>query len=251
MTLATSMQTISRNLQSVIIPNLKHSQRVYEQVLGEHTDQQVRWLDLGCGRRVFFPWRVQQELEVVRRCKLVVGLDLDLPSLLDHRSIPLRVAGDISQLPFRDCSFDLVTANMVVEHLDRPDAQFREVRRVLRPGGIFILHTPNSWGYATMAARLIPECLKKKLIWLLQDREEQDVFKTFYRANTRKGIDAIAKATDFRVRRAQMLASGAQTLAIPPLVFFELLWLKLLMSDMLAPLRTDMIVILERQDGRP
>ena len=32
-------------------------------------------------------------------------------------------------------TFDLVTANMVVEHLTQPVRQFSEIQRVLRPGG--------------------------------------------------------------------------------------------------------------------
>lgn len=44
---------------------------------------------------------------------------------------------DAEQLPFDADSFDAVVANFVVHHLARPEKVFREVNRVLKPGGRF------------------------------------------------------------------------------------------------------------------
>ena len=54
---------------------------------------------------------------------------------------------DIEKLPFSDGFFDLVTAFNVIEHLRNPDNMLREVRRVLKKRGFFMLSTPNiaSW----------------------------------------------------------------------------------------------------------
>lgn len=52
------------------------------------------------------------------------------------------------QLPFDDESFDIVVSNHVVEHVgQRPDqlVHLREIRRVLRPGGVAYLATPTRW----------------------------------------------------------------------------------------------------------
>lgn len=46
-------------------------------------------------------------------------------------------------LPFADASFDVVLSFQVIEHVPDADAYLREVRRVLRPGGRFILATPD------------------------------------------------------------------------------------------------------------
>ena len=45
-------------------------------------------------------------------------------------------AGEASELPFDDGSFDLVFGHAVLHHLPDLDAAFREFRRVLRPGGV-------------------------------------------------------------------------------------------------------------------
>lgn len=47
------------------------------------------------------------------------------------------------RLPFDDASFDIVCANQVFEHVDNLDLALREVRRVLRPGGLFLNIFPS------------------------------------------------------------------------------------------------------------
>jgi SAM-dependent methyltransferase len=48
-------------------------------------------------------------------------------------------------LPFPDASFDVVMSFDVFEHIPDSDAHLREVRRVLRPGGAYLIQTPNKW----------------------------------------------------------------------------------------------------------
>jgi SAM-dependent methyltransferase len=49
------------------------------------------------------------------------------------------VAGDVEELPFRDGAFDVVTCRIAAHHFADVAAAVREVRRVLRPGGSFLL----------------------------------------------------------------------------------------------------------------
>src|SRR5438552_3817688 len=133
-------------LRDAIVPGLRYSQHFYEHRLAELVNPGVDWLDLGCGHHVLPLWKEQAERALVRRCRSVTGVDCDRPSLDRHRSVRRLVCGDITGLPFRDGSFDLVTANMVVEHLRDPENQFREIGRILRPGGMLLLHTPNALG---------------------------------------------------------------------------------------------------------
>lgn len=58
--------------------------------------------------------------------------------------IPIDRGVDVMKgLPYPDASFDVVTLVEVIEHLENHRAALTEVARVLKPGGILVLTTPN------------------------------------------------------------------------------------------------------------
>ena len=168
-------------------------------------------------------------------------LDPRLALLTRHGTISVLACGNGSTLPFADNSFDLVTANMVLEHLADPSAQFLEIRRVLDSQGVFLCHTPNVLGYTTMFARLLPEFLKKRLIALVQRRKAADVFKTYYHANSRRRLRRIAKESGLGVIDLSMTLSSAELALVTPIAALELLWIRALMSPRLEALRPSII----------
>ena len=121
-----------------IVPGHTSAQNVYYRLLKEHLPQQPIWLDLGCGHQLFPDWLKAEEMEMIRRSKQLVGIDLDRPGLLKHAGLRDKVEGSLAALPFRTESFDVVTANMVVEHLSDPDGILREIHRMLKSGGLFV-----------------------------------------------------------------------------------------------------------------
>lgn len=50
---------------------------------------------------------------------------------------------NVNQLPYQENSFDVVTATEVIEHLENPRLFLRDINRVLKPGGLCVLSTPN------------------------------------------------------------------------------------------------------------
>lgn len=57
---------------------------------------------------------------------------------------PLR--SDALEIPIRGGALDLVSAFQVVEHVASPERFLEEARRILKPGGILLLSTPNPAG---------------------------------------------------------------------------------------------------------
>lgn len=54
--------------------------------------------------------------------------------------------GNILNLTFDDEMFDVFTSFETIEHVNDEDTQMKEVKRVLKKGGLYILSTPNNWG---------------------------------------------------------------------------------------------------------
>jgi len=235
-------------LKEYVTPGLVYSQDLFERELESVVREETVWLDVGCGHQLLPPWRLSTERVLIGRSALVVGIDLDFPSLGNHRSISRTCMATASNLPFADGTFDLVTANMVVEHLDDPVTQFAEITRVLKPGGIFMFHTPNVYGYTTVGARLIPRRLKGRTIQFLEGREEADVFPAHYRANSESRIRQIASQVGLNISRFRLVCSSAQFVMLPPLLILELLWIRLLLTRLFRKLRTNIICCLRRPD---
>jgi len=61
-----------------------------------------------------------------------------------YGELPLQLVDGV-RLPFADASFDVVLSFDVFEHIPDSDAHLAEVRRVLRPGGHYLMQTPNKW----------------------------------------------------------------------------------------------------------
>jgi len=86
--------------------------------------------------------------ELVRRGCHVQGVELRQEFVDQARdwygTLPLQQIGGIA-LPFPDRSFDIVMSFDVFEHIPDSDGHLDEVVRVLRPGGSYVLQTPNKW----------------------------------------------------------------------------------------------------------
>lgn len=99
-------------------------------------------LDLGAGTG-----HSSKALRRRYRGAAVIALDLS-PGMLaraERQQAWLRrfdpVIADAHRLPLQDASVDLVFSNLMLEWCHDPDAVFKEVRRVLRPGGLLTFTT--------------------------------------------------------------------------------------------------------------
>lgn len=150
-------------------------------------------LDVGCGRGDF----VIDELRP--RFSRAVGIDLTKDATAKNVSCDEIVIGNVEQMPFADNTFDLAVSLWVMEHVKHPEKVFREVARVLKPGGLFAFVTPNRRSLLVFFRRLLNYRTAKRLVRSLYGREEADTFDVVYGANTVRKIEHLAKEIGFAV----------------------------------------------------
>jgi SAM-dependent methyltransferase len=108
-------------------------------LLREVAPSGVRLLDIGAGRGSFLKASVLQGIDAI-------GMEVT-PSAaaLWGRERLAGVIGDGSRAPFRAESFGVVRMKEVIEHVHDPLALVTEAARILRPGGLVLLHTPTPY----------------------------------------------------------------------------------------------------------
>lgn len=84
--------------------------------------------------------------------KSVVGVDIAEEAVTHARAkyqgVNLRfVQGDCAELPLENASVDLVVSFETIEHHTRHQEMMSEIRRVLRPGGLLLISSPNRLEY--------------------------------------------------------------------------------------------------------
>lgn len=222
--------------------------RFYQNHVDEHArfDRAVRRrlrpdhvvLDAGAGRGKAFTHDYKDN------ASLVVGLDRD-PHVSENPLLHRAVLGDLARLPFPGATFDLVLAKYLLEHLERPPEVLRELRRVLKPGGHLVFHTPNRFHYVPLAARLTPHRFH---VWLNEKRgAEGHVFETYYRANDRRTLQRLARRAGFRVQELELFEPKPAYLFFHPLAYRAGISYERLVSrfDRLKDLRANLIGVLQ------
>jgi len=147
-------------------------------------------LDIGCGRGGWNedPSDYRRRLHDLRgERRLVIGIDVDVAAARNPGINEFRQIKDLRRWPIADMSVDLAVSDYVLEHVQDPASFLAEAWRVLKPGGHLCVRTPNAFGYVALAARMIPSRLHARIVSAVQERrQEEDVFPTVYRCNTRR-----------------------------------------------------------------
>lgn len=100
-----------------------------------------RILDAGCGTGVFTSYWLSADARVV--C-----LDISMPMLRRAGNRPegrpaAMIRGDMTRLPFVDCTFDKSVSVTALEFIEDGEAAVKELFRVTRPGGLVVAATLN------------------------------------------------------------------------------------------------------------
>ncbi len=135
--------------------------------------KKLRLLDIGCGAGIFMKY-----LEPYGE---VIGLDISSDALrfCQQRDFSHLIRGEGGALPFFENTFDILTANDLLEHLDNDIAGLQEFRRVLKSDGRLFLFVPAY-----------------QFLWSLQDE-----ISHHKRRYTRRQLSCIINAAGFKLER--------------------------------------------------
>lgn len=126
-------------------------QKIYDKAvqLLEKLSSGREHLDFGSGQGVFLS-RVRTEIPSLN----LTGVDLMAKPKDLHEKISWNQADLNGSLNVADEAYDTVSALEIIEHLENPRHVFRELYRVLKPGGTLILSTPNNESWRSMVSYL-------------------------------------------------------------------------------------------------
>lgn len=145
----------------------------------------------------------------------IIGTDVD-SAVLENPQLDLAFHNpDGSLAGVNDESIDVTISKDVLEHVATPEIFFREIARVLKPGGIFLAKTPNKTHYVPFFARITPLWFHKSFN-KMRGREVHDTFPTTYLCNTRKDIQKWAVLTGLELEYVEFQEGRPEYLRFSP-----------------------------------
>jgi SAM-dependent methyltransferase len=174
-------------------PPATHPYRILERSLLAHAGPNDIVLEIGCGRSAPL-------LKTLRgRVGSLIGIDL-VDFTIEEPDIRL-FNNDIADMKdIADGSVDFAFSRSVMEHVREIDRCYAELHRILKPGGLYVFLTPNFWDYGSLISHFTPNRFHQRIVRYAEGRAEENTFPTFYRSNTRRSIERLAKAHDFHVK---------------------------------------------------
>ncbi len=98
-----------------------------------------RYLDVGCGNGTFL-----YTMKRINPSGEYYGVE---PGNFDEEDIKAHglnvIRGTLEDAHYQDNYFDVITLNHVFEHVPNPSETIKELKRILKPGGILIIAVPN------------------------------------------------------------------------------------------------------------
>lgn len=92
-------------------------------------------LDIGCGSK---PYK-----KLCEKVDEYIGIEIDDDGNRNHKYADVLYDG--KTIPFKNNTFDSILCNQVFEHVFNPDDFLREINRVTKINGVFLLSVPFVW----------------------------------------------------------------------------------------------------------
>jgi len=181
-----------------MFPSETHPNRVIERAVESHVGPTSAVLDIGCGRTApnLVKLRGEQRklygIDVIDFTVGSEGLNLFRNDVRDMKDIATA-------------SIDVAYSRAVMEHLEKPEAAYAEIARVLKPGGLYIFTTPSIYDYGSIAALVIPNRFHGRIVNATEGRASEDVFPTVFGSNSRRAITRQAGDAGLEVQELEYI----------------------------------------------
>ena len=219
-----------------------HPYRIYENRISDFLKPNSVMLDAGCGR--CFPTL----RKLAGGSKHLFGLDICKFDCSEKTHLLDLINADLTEMAFKNGTFDLVISRSVLEHIENPAKMCGEIYRVLKPGGQYVFLTPNLFDYSTICAKIVPNRFHAKIVKATEGRNERDIFPTYYRLNSEEHIKEIVRTVGFRSYRLEYFGQYPSYFLFNPMLFLiGSLYDKLICkAEIFKKLRSWILAILEK-----
>lgn len=167
-------------------------------------------LDLGCGAGAF-----TAALKDYRPDFNLIGLDLSKKAIRlakqKHKEIGF-IQAKVDKIPFKKNSFEVVTGNHLIEHLDDPKRALAEIYRVLKPKGIFWSSVPLEGDWLSLV---------KWLGFLKKFKENRNKYLDHKQLFDKKKYLRLLEEAGFKIKKINW--SGHSTYQLIDAVYYPLL----------------------------
>jgi SAM-dependent methyltransferase len=119
----------------------------------------------------------------------VAGLGMNAAELAANPRLSEAIVHDLNEtaeLPWRDAVFDVVVCTASIEYLLNPAAVMAQVRRVLKPGGVFVVTFSDRW-FPTKAIKIWSELHPFERLGLVLALFQEAGFSDLH-SETRRGL---------------------------------------------------------------
>ena len=203
-------------------PNSEYKNKIYSRIIEKYISKSDILLDAGCGTGK------ETLLNYKEKVKFSIGIDIS-PGIEENNTIHKKVLASVYNMPLHNGCVDIIVCQELIEHLEWPDKFFKEVARILKPQGIFIMMTPNLIGWRSLISKFTPYRFHVLMNKELYNNDKTDVFLTYYKANTFFRIKKLLYGLGFEIIENHCFEETPGTLAFSTITtYLEIIYTKII-----------------------